>query len=541
VNDFYAPRAEVRVMGVTLASDVSQELLSVSYDNNLDMADMFSVVLRNADNQLTDSALFDLGKTVEIHMGYGDDLKPMMLGEITAVAPSFPPGGSPTLTITGYDRSFRLRHDEPARKPFQHMTDSAIAAQIAAEAGLVPVVDPSPLYHEKIQQTGSDMAFLKQRAGANFFETYVFWDRLHFQFPRPQTEAYQLEWGKNLVSFRPRLSSAAMAGLQVVRGWDEELAQSIVAFALSTDLDLGDIFEKLGSTARDLLRSWGRRVNRTSIPGSNADATTLAKSLLTDILEGLYEGSGSTIGIPDLRANRRVLVRGVGKRFSGTYRLKRVVHTLDGGGYRTEFEVTQRAGAGLLPFLRKSINELPPPNRQQKFYGVAVGKVTSNTDDKQRGRVKVSFPWFGDDHESGWARCATPMASKNSKGIYFLPDVDDEVLVAFEQGDISKPVVLGSLWNGQNRPPETNADKHNSKRHILTPAGHAISLDDTKGSETVTIHHKSGAEVVIAHDGAITVTAKGKLNLSAGGDINITAKDGQGTVTVKAKTMDVTG
>src|SRR5213075_1788626 len=110
----------------------------------------------------------DLGKNVEIHMGYGNELRPMMLGEITSISPSFPENGAPTLTISGYDKSYKLRHNQPDRPAYQYMTDSLIAGQIALEAGLIPVIDPSPFYHESIQQTDTDMAFLKERARANF-------------------------------------------------------------------------------------------------------------------------------------------------------------------------------------------------------------------------------------------------------------------------------------------------------------------------------------------------------------------------------------
>src|SRR5437588_2735423 len=161
---------------------------------------MFSIVLRNADNQILDSALFDLGKNVEIYMGYGNDLQAMMWGEITSIEPSFPESGAPMLKISGYDKSYKIRHNQPDRQPYRFMTDSMIAIQIALEAGLIPIVDPSPIFHEEIQQVGSDMGFLLERARMNFFRTYVHWDHLYFQLPRPQTSAYVLEWGKNLSS-----------------------------------------------------------------------------------------------------------------------------------------------------------------------------------------------------------------------------------------------------------------------------------------------------------------------------------------------------
>jgi phage protein D len=495
-RSFYAPRAQVRVSGLSLAAELHDHIISVSYDSNVDMADMFTVVLRNPGQRLTDSPLFDLGKTVEVHMGYGETLEPMMLGEITSLQPSFPASGPPTLTVSGYDRSQRLRHNQPDRPAFQYMNDSLIASQIAVEAGLIPVVDPSRFQREKIHQTTSDMAFLKDLARQNFFETYVWWDKLYFRYPRPQTEAVVLEWGRSLSSFAPRMSSAAMAGLQVIRGYNEQLAQSVVGFAVAGDLSLDAIVEKLGGAALDLLASLGRRVVRDQSVKSPFDAALLAKAALQDILDGFYEGSGSCVGMPALRADRTVVVRGVGKRFSGRYRLKKVTHTVDGSGYHTTFEVTQRSGASLLSLLRKQVKHTPAPDRREPFFGVVSAEVTRNVDEEGLGRVKVKFPWYSDENESAWARCVAPM-SGDGIGAYFLPDVGDEVLVAFVQGNFDDPMVLGGLWNGKRRPPAGNADGLNRLRLIKTKAGHTITLDDTKEKAKVQIQSSSGLTVTL--------------------------------------------
>lgn len=528
IGTYYAPRFDIRISGLTLASDITNQVISVSYDNDLDIASMFNVVVRNADNQLIDSALFDLGKNVEIYMGYGNDLQPMMLGEITSVEPSFPESGAPTLRISGYDKSYKLRNNQPDGRSFQYVTDSVIAAQIAAEAGLIPIVDPSPIFHEDpLPQSGSDMALLKERARANYFDVYVHWDKLYFQFPRPQTTAYVLEWGKNLSSYSPRISSAGLAGLQVVRGYNEELARTIVVFAMAADFNPNGIQEKLGSAALDLLLSLGRRVIRDQPVDTTLDALTVAKSIMQEILEGMYEGSGSCIGIPDLRAGTYVTIQGVGKRFSGTYRLRKVTHTIDDSGYRTSFEVTQRSETSFLPMMRKSLQETPPPNGRERFYGVVVGKVTNNVDMEKPpslGRVKVIYPWFSDNVESGWARCATPMAGK-SIGMYFLPEVGDEVLVGFDHGDLSKPVVLGSLWNKDLPPPATNSDGQDNIRLIKTKSGHTITLDDTKGSEKIIITDKGGSKITMSQDGKVTIEAKSDILLKSPGTITLDANE----------------
>ena len=127
-------------------------------------------------------------------------------------------------------------------------------------------------------------------------------------------------------------------------------------------------------------------------------------------------------------------------------------------------------------------------NPEGRFYGVAVGVVTNNQDPDGLGRVKVRFPWLSDEDESHWARVVTPMAG-NQRGLYFLPEVDDEVLVAFQHGDIRFPYILGALWNGKDKPPESN-DGANNLRTIKSRSGHIIRLDDTDGAEKIEIIDK---------------------------------------------------
>lgn len=132
--------------------------------------------------------------------------------------------------------------------------------------------------------------------------------------------------------------------------------------------------------------------------------------------------------------------------------------------------------------------------------GVAVGIVTSNKDEEQLGRVKIKFPWRGEEDESFWARIAVPMAG-NGRGMVFYPEVNDEVLVAFEQGDINHPYVLGALWNGQDLPPETNSDGKNNIRKIKSRSGHELIFNDEENKENIEIHTKSGHKIFLDDTG----------------------------------------
>lgn len=197
--------------------------------------------------------------------------------------------------------------------------------------------------------------------------------------------------------------------------------------------------------------------------------------------------------------------------------------------------------------------------------GVAVGIVAANDDPDGLGRVKLTFPWRESDAESSWARVATPMAG-DEMGAYFLPQVGDEVLVAFDNGNIDHPYVVGSLWNGDQPPPEDDSDGENDVRtirseseheivlddsdregkvEITTSAGHTISLDDSTGSETITIEDKSGSNTIEfdATKGALDITAGTSLTLEAptielAADGNLTV-DAGGVLTLQGSLVSI--
>ncbi|MDJ0594339.1 MAG: phage baseplate assembly protein V [Pleurocapsa sp. MO_226.B13] len=162
-----------------------------------------------------------------------------------------------------------------------------------------------------------------------------------------------------------------------------------------------------------------------------------------------------------------------------------------------------------------------------RIYGVVVGVVTNNQDPEELGRVKVKFPWLSDADESDWARIATPMAG-NEKGIYFLPEVDDEVLVVFEHGDLRFPYIIGALWNGQAPPPVKNDNGKNNLRLIKSRSGHVIQLNDEEGKETIEIKDQDNKNSIVVDTAAntIAITADGDITLAAAqGKITLTAQN----------------
>lgn len=170
----------------------------------------------------------------------------------------------------------------------------------------------------------------------------------------------------------------------------------------------------------------------------------------------------------------------------------------------------------------------PPPSDGRRIYGVVTGVVTNNQDRERLGRVRVRFRWLAETYESEWARVAVPMAGKE-RGTWLIPEVGDEVLVAFDQGDLLHPYVVGSLWSRADGPPPAGAEAGSEVRMLRSRSGHVVRLDDRKGRERIEITDGSGKSSIVidTKDEAITLTCQGDLTLeSKGGKVVVKAAKG---------------
>ena len=168
--------------------------------------------------------------------------------------------------------------------------------------------------------------------------------------------------------------------------------------------------------------------------------------------------------------------------------------------------------------------------------GVAIAVVTQNKDDEGQCRVKVRYPWHEKPSESHWARLAMPMAGPGY-GSVFIPDVNQEVLVAFEREDPRFPYVIGALWNGKAKPPETNSDGKNHKRVLVSRKKHRLLFDDdTRG--IVELAHEKGRKIMFDDDGFTVQDEKGNTVTvnSNSGAMTIEAK---GQLSIKAATISI--
>jgi uncharacterized protein involved in type VI secretion and phage assembly len=167
--------------------------------------------------------------------------------------------------------------------------------------------------------------------------------------------------------------------------------------------------------------------------------------------------------------------------------------------------------------------------------GVVTGTVTRNDDPEGLARVKLNFYWRGPQFESEWARIVAPMAGKD-RGQTFIPEVGDEVLVAFDRDDIRYPYVIGGLWSSKDAPPEKNASGKNDVRLIKTRKGHLLKFDDgAKGQ--ILIELNDGKKILVDDDGIKIDDKANKITLdSLSGSVTIEA---QATMKLKAPSISI--
>jgi len=362
-EDFYVPYFEVRIGPRKLPQNVVLDVTQVSYKDSLTEMDSFEITLSNLWDHATgcfkysDGPLFDPGPDQELTlwMGYRGTigLVLMITGEINGLRPSFPESGQSTLVVSGQNRLHRLARRKQVSDTYEKMTDSEMAERVARRLGMKPVIDLNASQDEKrhpyvLQDNQYDIIFLMERARRIGYEVYVVEkgqngqaeeSELHF---RPsdsvKRRTYILTYGESLIQFTPNLTTANQVEKVTVRGWDRNKKQPITGTATRAELATRGVGQAGGQDKLDKAIQGHEEVITDRPVRSNAEAKQLARQTLENIAKDMVKGSGSTIGLPYLRAGTLVELRGLGKRFSGCYFVTGTTHTIGDGGYTTQFE-----------------------------------------------------------------------------------------------------------------------------------------------------------------------------------------------------------
>jgi phage protein D len=366
-GDLYVPTFTIKVNEQDLLHDLFLEISSVTVDDTLKGADRFSFVVNSAfdferrelrpDTEFSSlpkvqreprkfpfiTDLFAFGTAVEIRMGYQVDKElPLMIrGKITAVQTSFPAGGLPQITVSGYDLSYCMTKGKKSRN-WTNKTDSDVVSQIAQkEYGLKPKVQDTKVQHPKTQQSQeSDWQFIEKLADRNGYEIHVFDQELSFAPPaNDKTAVVSLEWGRGLLSFTPEINIAEQISKVEVRGWDVNSKKEIVGTATAGEEPGRDPNARSGAeVVKAVCRDQGELKVRIPV-FSQQEAKQRAAAILKKRSELFVQGSGESIGLPEIRAHTNIELMGMGKPFDKTYYVEQSTHTINTSGYRTTFKV----------------------------------------------------------------------------------------------------------------------------------------------------------------------------------------------------------
>ncbi len=550
--NIYVPTFEISVEGQPLELDIARSILEVSVTERLAPPNQFSFRLNDPTLKFInrEKGRFTEGKRIEISLGFVGNTRKMIVGEISALAADFPNSGPATLEVQGFDLLHRLTRGTVYRRfgesasnngrsdqgppPNSGLPDSEIVIEIAKEMGLKLSFDATLIRTEaRVQNHMTDLVFLEELARVNGYFLWVEEDTLFFKQERPIPSQIQLEWRRTLMSFSPRLSTAGQVNAVEVRGWDPRQKQS---FSARVERSRASTAELLSSSGQQQLARGNGGQSELVITDmsvvSAEEARKAAERILEEQQQTTITGNGTSVGQPDLQAGTILDLSGMG-RFNGSYQVTEVTHTVSDSGYQTSFQVNN-ARVSTAPSFADRMSEGGSRSRS-RYLGVFVGTVLSNQDREDLGRVFVKLPELSDAEIGHWARLSVPMAGAG-RGFYFVPEVNDEVLVAFEQGDITRPYILGSLWNGQDKPPAQNQDGKNNLRLIRSRSGHEVRFDDKEGAEKIEIIDQSG-------DNKITIGKRGDdqdssaIAIQSNQDISIEAL--KGTIKLNAKNIEI--
>lgn len=463
-------------------------------------------------------------------------------GEVTAVGAE--QGGSDRheFVVVAHDRSQPLAHGLTPTT-YTEMSVGDIVKKIAGRNRLSATVSLSGgVKFEYFLQQDSDMALLDDLAARTGAEWWVAGKMLHFG-RRELGSPITLTWGDDLARLSVRYSAASRLEEVTVRGWDPKTQKSVegkatrgsvTAKKVGTDLEIGT---KRSSQAKVV----DAKSTVTDVPVAAADeAKELAAAIQADRASGEMRIQGEAIGRPEVAVAATVQLAKVGKHMKGSFVVTRVEHVFGAGRpLLSRFEGGRLSGGGLADHLLAA-DRAAARNRRT----FAIGTVTNVKDPDKVGRVKVKLPVVSDTEESTWARVMAPGAGKE-RGLHLMPDVGDEVLVAFLGGDTRFPVVLGGLWNQKAVPPTADPVKGDAvkTRSIKLASGAEIAFTEGPAADAVVaIRHADKETALVFDKDGVKLTSKdgtkisikvGKASLELAADGAITVKGG--AVTIKAE------
>lgn len=531
------------------------ELLeSCVVDQNVSLPDVATVTFRDTYHQFLARTGIVIGSKLTVKVRTLRDQEPLFVGEVTALELDHESTGRMSYTVVRAESlAYRLFRGRRV-KGYTQMTAADIVRDVARKAGLpTGRIETAPItYQRRSQANVSDWEFLSDIAREHGVTLQVDGNTglLEMLLPTPASEApapttfaennpYVLQYNDNLLAMRAVLTGGEQVDKVEVRGWDVATKTGLVTGEPIGSSQTVAPTEHVPAPGASTTRLVADTPYRTS-----AETTAVARSVAAAVSAATGEIEAVVWGEPRLLAGVPVALGAPGSGFQGKYTATATHHVLDRSGYRTTVMVSASPDRSLAGLVMGAATRA----RGARMPGLAIAEVTDvhATGDGQRGWVKLKFPWLSDDYTTDWVR--TVQIGGVGGGGVFCPQVNDEVLVGFEQGSLDAPYVIGGLYNGVDHPSRHQEDLVNAtdgsvqRWSLVSRRGQRLELLDVPNGP-MGVHLATGDgqyEIRLdQHTNMITITAAGK-KITMGED-GITVDAGAGSLTLKGSTVNIAG
>ena len=517
---------EVKVNGKLLSALMLGSLTGVRVNLGLRLPARAELHFLDAGYTVAGSALFAVGTKVSVALGAGKSA--VFEGEITGVSLRLH-RGVPVYSVIADDVAYKLGLGTQ-KVTYTQMTYSDIVAKMAGSAGLLAQVASTNELFDYVIQTDTNLGFLSEMADRAGYDWWVDGSTLHFAPPSDETPSTAtLTFGEELVQFDVR-ATALHPGQATVTGWSSSTKDQVQGIGPTNGVNnLPTASLVTPFVTASSLSSVARATISAESPVSSAEAQDLAKRAVSQWLTGAVTARGTAYVNDAIKVRSGVTILGAGPA-AGTYVVTEVEHSYTaGGGFETRFTAGERRPRSLVDRLS------PPATGSFRRDGLIVGVVTKiGNSNGSPGDVQVMYPGVDNQLSSNWARVATQGGGKG-RGITFMPEVNDEVIVGFENGDLRRPVILGGMFNGKDSQPAfRNVNSQVGTRQLTSRLGHTVEFGDgtADADQYIGLALAGGHHIVKLGKDALNaeVPAGTPITIKSGGaSIQI---DGQGQITI---------
>lgn len=513
-----------------------QHVISVSTSNEFQKIGATEITIENVllskkDGLISDTDLFLIGKEIEVKAGYKEPSNSLFKGVVVKQALNYSQGQA-KLIVTLKHKAYKMTLDRHSRS-FEDMSDKDIIEELCGKYGLSADIDDTMVTHEKIVQYNcTDWDFINMRAEANGWLLFTTTDGIVAKKPDLNVAPVLLvASGDSIQEIRTEMDGRYAFDTYTAKAWNytsqemDEVSEKGNQFDTSQgDLDSGKLSSMSDNDVHDITA-----MSQQESPDALQEWT---KAMVMRNNLSRIVGKISITGHAPLRPSDFIQLEGIGKHFDGATLVSSVFHSISHGKWKTLLNI----GFGNTLFVNKynDITDRPALGAVSGVNGLQVAKVEALEGDPLN-EERIYIRLMNDPATKLWARVAT-LDAGNQRGSFFMPEIDDEVVVGFIDGNPNQAVVLGMLHSSQAASPYPLADDNNIKGFvtrekitielddekkalkIATPGGNTLLVsDDQKG---ISLEDQNGNTIVM-NDQGVTIESKKALTLKAAQDVSI--------------------